>query len=200
MLKELLGERAIAIVFALFFLTFLSMSTINVSLPLLTNERLGWTEREIGHVFGIFGLVMLVIQGGLMGRLTKRFGARRLVIAGALSSAVGLAAVALAHDTVPTVAGLAGLAIGIGLLTPCLSTLASEHAGAERQGTVLGFAQSSGGLARTVGPTLAGVAYAHIAPAAPFFGGAAAGLLSVVLGVVLLGLPPPPPEPERSSR
>ena len=185
-LTEAVSQRGIFIVFALYFLTFLYLSTINVTLPLITNVRLGWTEREIGHVFGLFGLIMLVIQGGFIGRMSRAWGARRLIIAGSASAMIGLVLVAWSAQVAPLVVGLVLLGTGLGVINPCLSTLASEMAGSSRRGAVLGFAQSAGGLARTVGPTAAGILFARIGPSAPFTSGAGAALLSIVLASVFL--------------
>jgi MFS family permease len=184
-LGEVFAQRGLALVLLLFFLTFLYMSTLNVALPLLTSLRLSWGEREIGHVFGLFGLMMLVIQGGLIGRMTKVWEPRRIVVGAAISSMLGLFVVAYAEAALPLIGGLAMLAIGLGLINPCLSTIASDQAGPDRQGAVLGVAQSAGGLARTIGPTAAGVVYARIGPGAPFVGGALAALLSVLLALVV---------------
>jgi len=185
-LWDAITQRGILAVFALYFLTFLYMSTINVVLPLLTNARLGWTEREIGHVFGLFGFMMLVIQGGLIGRLTRLFGPRLLVLIGSLASMLGLLTVAQGETAAAVISGLVLLGIGLGVINPCLSTLASQYAGAERQGTVLGFAQSAGGLARAIGPTAAGVLYARIGVSAPFAGGAGVAFVSVALAFTLV--------------
>ena len=182
-LGALLTEGRVAAVLALYFLTFLYMTTIQVALPLLASARLQWTEGDIARVFGLFGLIGLVIQGILIGRLTRVFGARRLVVTGALSSMAGLLMIAEAHSSALLVGGLALLGIGLGVTNPVLSTLASEYAGSERQGVVLGFAQSSGGLARTVGPIGSGVLYARIGPGAAFVGGAVAALASLVLAL-----------------
>ncbi|WP_394828914.1 MFS transporter [Pendulispora albinea] len=184
-LWEALTNRGILKVFALYFLTFLYMSTINVTLPLLTNARLGWTEREIGHVFGLFGFMMFVIQGGLIGRLTRAWGPRNLVLAGSFASMCGLLLVSRATTAAMVAGGLLLLGIGMGVINPCLSSLASEHAGPERQGSILGFAQSAGGLARAIGPTLTGIVYTHVGIAAPFAAGACVALVSVVLAFTL---------------
>jgi MFS transporter, DHA1 family, tetracycline resistance protein len=182
-LGALLTEGRVAAVLALYFLTFLYMTTIQVALPLLASARLQWTEGDIARVFGLFGLIGLVIQGIFIGQLTRVFGARRLVVTGALSSMAGLSMIAEAHSSALLVGGLALLGIGLGVTNPVLSTLASEYAGSERQGVVLGFAQSSGGLARTVGPIGSGVLYARIGPGAAFVGGAVAALASLVLAL-----------------
>ena len=60
----------------------------------------------------------------------------------------GLLFIASAHTTPLLIAGLLLLSFGLGVTNPTLSTLASEYAGKSRQGVVLGFAQSAGGLAR----------------------------------------------------
>jgi MFS transporter, DHA1 family, tetracycline resistance protein len=184
-LGALLSEGPIATVLALYFLTFLYMTTLQVALPLLASTRLRWGAGDIGRVFGLFGFIGLIVQGFLIGRMTRAFGARNLVVAGAVSSMAGLLMIAGAHSGALLIGGLALLGFGLGVTNPVLSTLASEYAGAGRQGVVLGFAQSAGGLARTVGPIGSGILYARVGPGAAFVGGAvaAAGALALSLGV-----------------
>ena len=134
-------------------------------------------------MFALFGLIGLVVQGLLIGRLTARSAPRNLVVFGAVASGAGLLLMAAAHASPTLIGGLALLGIGLGVTNPMLSTLASEYAGSSRQGVVLGFAQSAGGLARTVGPIGSGVLYARIGPGAPFVGGAAAALAALVLAL-----------------
>jgi len=62
-------------------------------------------------------------------------------------------------------------------------------AGRERQGAVLGVAQSSGGLARTVGPVLGGALFARVAQGAPFAAGAASALVAAALALSLTRKP-----------
>ena len=52
-----LADYRIVSVMAMYFLTFVCMTNVQVSLPLLANVRLGWGERELGHVFGLYGLM-----------------------------------------------------------------------------------------------------------------------------------------------
>lgn len=184
-LAQVLSQRRIVAVLALYFLTFLYMSNMQVALALLTNARLAWTQTEIGHVFGLFGLVMLIVQGGLIGRLTRAWGSIPLVIGGSLVSMVGLATIALSHHALPLVGGLTLLALGLGVVNPSLSAIAADAAGSGRQGTVLGFAQSAGGLARTLGPLLGGLLFARVAAGAPFVAGAVAATLAAALSMGL---------------
>jgi MFS transporter, DHA1 family, tetracycline resistance protein len=180
-LLVVLGQRHLVLVLVLYFFTFLYMTTMQVALALLAKERLGWGASEVGNVFALFGVVMLVVQGGLIGWIAGTFGQVRVVAGGALLSAAGLLTIALSYHFAPLLSGLVLLALGLGVTQPMLSSIASEYAGREQRGAVLGFAQSSGGLARTVGPVLSGFLFEGIGAGAPFEGGAIAAAIAFVL-------------------
>jgi MFS family permease len=184
-LREVLTERRLVVALLLTFCTFLYMTNMQVALALLTKERLGWGATEVGNVFALFGLVMLVVQGGLIRRIAHTFGQLRVVTAGSLLSAAGLGTIAYADRFAPLVGGLLLLALGLGVVQPLLSSIAAELAGTEQRGAVLGFAQSSGGLARTVGPTLGGHLFESYGSGAPFLGGVVAAAVAAVLSLGL---------------
>ncbi|HEY5146198.1 MAG TPA: MFS transporter [Polyangiaceae bacterium] len=184
-LVAVLAERRLVIVLVLYFCTFLYMTTMQVALALLAKERLGWGESQVGNVFALFGVIMLVTQGGLIGWIARTFGQVRVVAGGALVSATGLTTIAFAYHFAPLLAGLLLLAFGLGVTQPLLSSIAAECAGSEQRGAVLGFAQSAGGVARTVGPTLSGFLFEGIGSGAPFVGGAVAAVFAFVLAIAL---------------
>ena len=98
-LLSVVQEPRMAAVFGLSFLTFISMSNLQVAMPLLAKQRLGWEARENGYGFAIFGLIMMLIQGGLLGRLARALGELRLIIAGAALMTAGMLLVATAYQT-----------------------------------------------------------------------------------------------------
>jgi predicted MFS family arabinose efflux permease len=189
-LGKLLRQRSIVAVLALYFLTFLSMTTLQVALPLMVSSRFRWTEEDVGHVFALYGLVGLLTQGLLIGRLMTALGSRTILLVGAIASSVGLLVIAFATRAPDAVAGMVMMSLGVGLTNPVLSTLASEYAGPGQQGAVLGVAQSAGGLARTVGPIGSGVLYARLGPTTPFVGGALSSLLAMVVVLSMRGTRP----------
>jgi MFS family permease len=79
------------------------------------------------------------------------------------------------------------LVVGQGLASPTLSALVAGRSAQDRRGMTLGLQQSAGGLARSVGPVLAGVLFGRSVPA-PYLAGAA-------LVVVALAVLPKSPEP-----
>jgi len=152
-------QPRLAFVLIIYFLFVVAFSIMTTSFSLYTMFRFGYDAQHTGYLFAYVGLIAVVIQGGLIGRLVKRFGELPLVIFGALCFAISLFAVPFVG---PAAGGLAALLVGGGvfsmgnsLATPALTSLASKTAGAEQQGVVLGVTQSVASLARAVGPSLA---------------------------------------------
>lgn len=183
-LRHVVTEAPILAVMAIYFLTFICMTNVQVSLALLADARLGWTAAEVGHLFGLYGLMALLVQGGAIGKLSRRFPAVNVLVGGTVAIGLGMAAIASAHSTAMLVIGVALAGLGAGLTNPTLASLASQHAPAGQQGAVLGFAQSAGGAARTVGPVWSGFLFARLGASAPFLSGVLAAAIS--LGVALL--------------
>jgi predicted MFS family arabinose efflux permease len=182
--RDLLSAR-LSLILAMYFLVFLCVTTLQVALALLTKARLGWTAVEVGRVFGLFGSVMLIVQGVLPSWLARTFGEPRVVSAGTLSAAAGLLVIALAQQMPAMLCGILLLALGLGLTQPFLAALAAQQVGKEQYGAALGLAQSSGGLARVIGPVASGLVYERLGASAPFFGGACAALLAFGLSLLL---------------
>jgi MFS transporter, DHA1 family, tetracycline resistance protein len=160
------------------------MTNLQTALALLAHERFNWTKEHVGDLFGIFGLFTLLTQFGLVGPISSRVAPAFVAMGAALLAAVALAVIGISPVASGMVGGLIVLAVALGLTQPLLASLASQYAGKDQQGTVLGFAQSSGSLARAVGPLLWGALYQHFGPTASFLGGsvAAIGACFVALG------------------
>nr|MDQ3294813.1 MFS transporter [Actinomycetota bacterium] len=68
-----------------------------------------------------------------------------------------------------------------GLLAPTIAAAVAARAPTGERGRALGVQQAAGGLARVAGPSLAGILYDRVSPAAPYYVGAA-----LVTGALLL--------------
>jgi DHA1 family tetracycline resistance protein-like MFS transporter len=166
-LLRALQQGRLAFVLAIYFLFVTAFSIMTSSFGLFTLFRFGFDANDTGWIFAFVGVVGAIIQGGLIGRLVKRFGERPLVIAGALFFTASLFAIPLTGPQTGLWALLgvgAAFAIGNGLATPSLTSLASKSAGAGEQGGVLGVTQSVASLARAVGPLIsAALIYSAVA-------------------------------------
>lgn len=158
-LIQSLRNRRLAFVLGIYFLFIVAFSIMTTSFSLYTMFRFGYDAQHTGYLFAYVGIIAVIIQGGLIGRLVKRFGEVALVIVGAFLFAGSLFAVPFVG---PQAGGLLALLIGGGLFSvgnslsaPSLTSLASKSVGAAEQGGVLGVTQSVASLARAVGPALA---------------------------------------------
>ncbi len=168
-----LKEPRLAIIIIVYFLFVVSFSIMTTTFTLYTIFRYQYDAQHNGYLFAYIGLLAALVQGGLIGRLVKRFGEAALIITGALILTAALAVLPyIGRPETGWHGGLTGLlvlmafmSLGNSLSTPSLSSLASKSAGAEDQGGVLGMTQSAASLARAVGPYLGG--FLINAPEAP---------------------------------
>lgn len=154
-----LKQPRLGFVLTIYFLFIVAFSIMTTSFSLYTMFRFGYDAHHNGYLFAYVGIIAVIIQGVLIGRLVKRFGELWLVIVGALFFAISLFAVPFVG---PNAGGLVALLIGGGIFslgnslsTPALNSLASKSVGAAEQGSVLGVTQSAASLARAVGPSIA---------------------------------------------
>lgn len=141
------------------FLCMLGFVAMETTFPLLGKQNAGLGPRELGLVFSFVGIMMVIVQGGLIGRLTKRFGERTLSMAGCAAMGIALVAMPFAHGLGELFGTVGVLAFGSGLATPSMSTLLSRMTPQDEQGGVMGINQSLGALARALGPMAAGPLY-----------------------------------------
>lgn len=169
----------------LFFILTWAATQMEISFGIFLFDRFGWDARHAGLLLAFMGFMMALMQGGLVGRLVKRYGEWNLIPTGAVLSALALALFGGAHTAPMIYAALFILAMGNGMLQPSLSSLVSKGALEHERGAILGVFQSAGSLARIIGPLIAGALYDRISMAAPFFAGA---LLVSIIGVVAFSL------------
>jgi DHA1 family tetracycline resistance protein-like MFS transporter len=159
-LASALKQRRLTFVLAIYFLFVVAFSIMTTSFALFTMYRFGYDAAHNGYLFMYVGILGVIIQGGLIGRLVKTFGELPLVMIGALLFAASLFAIPFTgpQTGLLVLLGVGGLfAVGNSLATPSLQTLASKSVGRGEQGGVLGVTQSAASLARAVGPSLQSV-------------------------------------------
>jgi predicted MFS family arabinose efflux permease len=150
---------------AQFFCFALSFAIFTGGLALFLERRLTWEGKpfgpeQVGYTWAFAGLLGIILQGPLLGRLVKRFGEARLTRTGFTAYAAGYSVLAFAF-TIPILA-LATLISSIGsLVRPSVTSLVTRVAGRDEQGVVLGLTQSLTSVAQIVGPPLAGLLIEH---------------------------------------
>jgi DHA1 family tetracycline resistance protein-like MFS transporter len=165
----------------LFMVAFTGMETV---FALFAQHYFGWTASQIGYIFTYVGVIIVIVQGGLVGLLVKRIGEQSLLRIGLVLLAGGLILLAFSIQVALVLLSLGILSVGDGVVNPAISTLVSFASPAESQGEILGLAQGVSGLGRIIGPLAAGSIYVLLRPGTPFIAGS-----MLVVVAALLALP-----------
>jgi DHA1 family tetracycline resistance protein-like MFS transporter len=112
--------------------------------------------REVGYLYAFSGFMGLIVQGGLLGRLVKRFGERKLVLVGFLSMSLGYTLLSGVHWIPAILIASAVASFGTGVLRPALTSLITQSVGRHEQGVVLGLNQSLNSVAQIIAPVISG--------------------------------------------
>jgi MFS transporter, DHA1 family, tetracycline resistance protein len=171
----------------IFFVSMMAFVMMESTFAIYLNDLLGFTELHVGLLFALAGITIAIVQGGLVGRLTKRFGEWPLVIIGPVMVTIAMLLIAeqswhaLVWLLIPTIIINAG---GRSLQTPTLSALISHTSDPGQQGTVFGLFHMLGSLSRVIGPVVATGVYTHH-HAAPYFLAGAITFAAAVWTVML---------------
>jgi len=171
-LRNELSRPGVLGLIAVYFLSITAFSAMENTYAFLATERYRIEPRNVFWLFAYIGLIVVVVQGGLIGPLTRLFGEKRLLVAGLLLQGCGLFALPIAGGIGGLLAATAPLAVGSGLASPALSALLSKLARADDQGGTLGLGQSAAAFGRIVGPESGTWTYSNHGPAVPYVGGA----------------------------
>lgn len=167
---------------ALFFLNF-AFAGLQTNFSNFTMDRFQFTADQNAWVFAFIGVMVAVMQGGVVRRLIPIFGESKLALAGFGLFTAGF--LLLAASWIPwwiyPAVGL--IAVGSSFTNPTLNAMVSRRAGPSEQGSILGTTQSVLSLTRVFGPLWAGMVFDHLGSGAPYWTGA--GWIALALVLVL---------------
>lgn len=166
----------------IFTMAFTAMEAIY---PLFSQRVFGWQALENGYIFTYVGVIIVLMQGGLVAQIVKRIGERATMILGLALLAAGLFLLPFSTTLGVMLVALALLSAGDGAVSPTSSALLSFAAPEHAQGATLGVAQGMAGLGRVIAPVIAGALFgSSLGIGSPFVLG---GVLSAL--ALLLALP-----------
>lgn len=115
-----------------------------------------WGVREVGLLFAFAGLLGIILQGGLIGRLVKRFGEFRLGVAGFIACAVGYTLLGQTYTLAMLLVVTVVSSFGTGVLRPVITSRITQAVGRHEQGVALGISGSLSSLAMAMAPPSGG--------------------------------------------
>ena len=164
------------------FLSMLGFAGFESTFSLWGQRIFDFTEGTASLVFVFVGISLVIVQGALIGPVTKKLGSRTLLRLGLGLVAIGLLLLSMTSSWVLLFVALFLLSLGQGFSGPSGGALVAELAPVERRGEAIGYQQSTAAFGRIVGPVMAGALFDHIGVGTPFFVGGV--LMVVALGAV----------------
>jgi MFS family permease len=157
-LREAVQQPGVPLVLAIHFLVMLGFNFFYVAFPVWAVRGLQWTVQQTGIFFSVLSFTMAVVQGPVLGRASKRFSEITLVLAGSVVLAASFLCFTSGQYK-SMYLGAVLMSLGNGVLWPSAMSLLAKRAGARYQGTVQGFASSSGAFASVIGLVVGGLLF-----------------------------------------
>jgi multidrug resistance protein len=182
-LRAALARPHLPLLLVIGFLVVAAFSGYESTFALFAERTYGFTASSIGYIFAFVGVILVIVQGALVGRVVKWIGEHHIVPASLALVAAGLLMIP-ATTSVPALLAASGvMAVGMGFNNPSLMSLISRYSAAEDQGGVMGLTQSLNSLARIIGPMWGGFAFDRLGIGMPYITSAAVMGLAALLAV-----------------
>lgn len=177
-LRHALTHHRVGPILAVRSVTGISFAMFETMFALWAIAALSLSARDTGLFLGYLGLLSAVVQGGLIGRLTKRFSDDGLLLTSTAIAGVSLVAWAFSPSVWVLALVVPPLAFGLAVGQTVMTSALSKAVGRDEVGGVLGIQTSIMSLTRVIAPVVGGLLLGQVATWAP---GLFAGLLSLAV-------------------
>jgi len=162
--KPIIADRPLMHMLMISFISMAAFVMLEATFALFLADVFAYGALQVGLVFAYIGVIIVIVQGRLIGPLTKMFGEWKLAIIGPVLVTLAMLIYAqLGLTPIFALILIGGLlnATGRSLQTPSLSSLISLTAGPQIQGATFGMYHMLMSLARVIGPALATWVYTY---------------------------------------
>ena len=174
-------------------LIYLASHSVQSTWTFINIEKFKWSEATIGYSLGMVGILVAIVQGGLIRFVNPRLGNEKSVYIGLLLYSAGLVLFAFASQTWMMFVFLIPYCLG-GIAGPALQSILSGEVPSNEQGELQGALTSLISATTIIGPLIMTYLFAHFTqknapvhfPGAPFLLGAAMMLGSAVIAYFAL--------------
>ncbi len=168
---------SLALMYNLLFVVSFAFSGLETTFALYINDLYGMTPKDLGEMFFVMGIIAAAVQGGMIGRLVKRWGEPGVLSVGLMLYAFGFMAILYSHSFWTFALSLSLFGAGQGMIRSTATAIITQRT-SQGQGVTSGTMSSMDSLGRILGPLAGGMVYAWH-PGAPFILGAL--LITVML-------------------
>ncbi|MEJ7826605.1 MAG: TCR/Tet family MFS transporter, partial [Segetibacter sp.] len=162
-------------------LVYIAAHAVQSTWTFINIEKFKWSEAMIGYSLGMVGLLVAIVQGGLIRFINPRLGNEKSAYIGLALYALGLLLFAFASQTWMMFVFLIPYCLG-GIAGPALQSIISGQVPANEQGELQGALTSLMSLTSIIGPLLMSYLFSYFTkPDAPVKFAGAPFLLGAVL-------------------
>jgi len=172
--------------FLIFFISTFAFANMEATLVLLTSKLYNWGPKENGLLFVYIGILIVIVQGGMIRQLTKKYSEKKLITVGSFLVAAGLFLTPVTNSWMVLALAMTLLSIGSGINNPCNQSIISKLAPEETVGGVLGLGQSVSTLGRIFGPIVGCALFEKLGYLSPYIAG---GLCMIIVVALSFNLP-----------
>ena len=156
--RNVLRLKNIPFMLLLYFLIFLAFNFFYVAFPIHAIQGLSWNLLKLGVFFSLMGLILVLVEGFVLGKISGKYSDGTLTIAGSILLGLGFFLFTSENEILIFVAVIL-FSGGNGIMWPSFLSQLSKVAGQKYQGAVQGFASSAGSLASIIGLIAGGFIY-----------------------------------------
>ncbi|MHA2169184.1 MAG: MFS transporter [Candidatus Kariarchaeaceae archaeon] len=139
-------------------------------------------ETTLGIMYSYTGVLMMLVQGGLVKKISGKVKDEVLLISGGILSTLGFLLLASSGSVLSIYIAITPLMIGQSLLQPAVGSLISKNVDKQYQGSVFGISQAIGASMRILAPITAGLLFG-LSISLPFYFGAILFLVVFVISI-----------------
>lgn len=172
----------VSVLFFVQLLISLSLSGLEATFAYFAAKRAGLGSTQLGYIFMIMGFGSALVQGGLVGRFTKKYGERSVIQGGIIISAIGFGLILLVHSFTTAAIFLTIFGLGNGVIRPSVSSLLTKMSTAGH-GSSTGLLSSFDSLGRIIGPPIGGWLFS-LSIGLPYISGAIISMAALLLFVL----------------
>jgi DHA1 family tetracycline resistance protein-like MFS transporter len=191
-----LGSEKLRASFLIFFISTFAFANMEATLVLLTTRLYGWGPGQNGLLFVYIGILIVLVQGGMIRQLTKKYSERKLITVGSILIAAGLFLTPATNNWMILALAMTLLSVGSGINNPCNQSLISKLAPQEVVGGILGLGQSVSTLGRIFGPIIGCALFEKMGYVSPYIAG---GVCMIVVVLLSFKLPDTEPGPAKAA-
>jgi DHA1 family tetracycline resistance protein-like MFS transporter len=145
----------------------LAFSIFQTIFSLYALRQFNLEAQQTGFVLTYVGLLSVIVQGGLVGKLSEKFRDDVLIFYSVIMMSLSLLGWAFAPSVIFLLIVLIPIAISGGILNTIISSALTKAVQTQEVGGILGLSSSIESLTRVIAPTLGGVLLDQLGPWSP---------------------------------